>query len=178
MSIFVKLKERYILDKKYNIMALRAIMYFCVVIQLIWTLMPVVLQMPVLELVTSFIIAFISFSFAYVVGYLLEVFLFYIIFKKYLNNSLRTAEKQVAPLLFLKILVPFIFNLIGYFLNIPSLNVTIKLLQFLIVVLYMCYLVFGDIFKEKCIMRLFVYLIGSQLCEGLAILMKMGINAA
>lgn len=162
MNVFLKIKERYIVHKSYNIIVLRIIMYFCTVAQLIWTLLPMVLRMPSVEQITSLIIAFGIFSLALIVGYLFEVLLFYIIFKKHVDNSVRMAEKQVAPLLFLRLLVSFIFNLIGCFINIPSSSLIIEILRWLITILYLGYIVFGNVFKEKCIMRLIIYIVADR----------------
>jgi len=175
MNFFLKLKERYIIHKSYNIIVLRIIMYICTVAQLIWTLLPMVLRLPTIERITSLIITFVIFSLACIIGYLFDVFLFYIIFKKYVDNSFRTAEKQVAPLLFLQLLIPFIFNLIGCFINIPSSNLTVGLLQQLIAILYLGYIVFDNIFKEKCVMQLIIYLVIDRVCEMLTNLLKAGI---
>lgn len=176
MNIFLNLKERYIVHKSYNIIVLRIIMYICTVAQLVWTLLPMILRLPSVERVTSLIIIFVIFSLACIVGYLFDVFLFYIIFKKYVDSSVRMAEKQVAPLLFLQLLVPFIFNLVGCFVNIPSSNLTIGFLQQLIAILYLGYIVFSNIFKEKCVMHLIIYLVADRVCDILANLLKTGIG--
>ena len=176
MSVFLKIKERYITHKSYNIVLLRTVMYICAVIQLLWTLLPMALRLPIEERIANLIIIFVIFSLACIVGYIFEVFLFYIIFKKYVDNSVRTAEKQIAPLLFLKLLISFIFNLIGCFINIPSYSLTIEILQQLIAILYLGYIVFGNIFGKKCIAQLIIYLVANGACEIVADLMKTGIS--
>lgn len=176
MTIFLKWKERYIAHKSYNIITLRIAMYLCIVTQLIWALFPRVLQSISTEQITSLIIIFVIFSLAYIASYLFDVFLFYVVFKKYVNHSIRMAEKQVAPLLFLQVLVPFIFNLIGSFMIIPNSSFAIKAIQQLIAILYLSYIVFGNIFKEKCVTRLVIYLVVDRVCEMLADLLKTGIS--
>lgn len=175
MGIFSKLKERYIVHKSYNIIVLRIFMYIFTVAQLLWTLLPMALRLSYVERITSLIIIFVIFSFACIIGYLFDVLLFYIIFKKYVDNSVQVAEKQVAPLIFLQLLIPFIFNLIQYFINIPSSRLIVGLLQQLVAILYLGYIVFGNVFKERCVMNLAVYFVADSVCEMLVNLLKSGI---
>lgn len=174
MKIFFKLKERYIIHKSYNIRALRIILYVCTVTQFLMVLLPTMLHTLSVGQIISFIVTLVVFSTSYIIGYLFDVFLFYIVFKKYVNNSIRIAEKQIAPLLFLQLLVPFIFNLIGCFFNIQTVTFTIEILQLLITILYLGYIVFGNIFKEKCVIHMFVYLVMDRFVDVLAILLKTG----
>lgn len=69
------------------------------------------------------------------------------------------AEKQIAPLLCLQLLIPFIFNLVGCFISMPDFSLTIKILQWVISVSYISFLVFGNVFKEKCVLRMIIYFI-------------------
>ncbi len=174
MKFFSELKKRYIIDKSYNLVALRTIMYVCVMLQLLWTLLPMVLELPTTGRITSLILSFILFSVVYIVGYFCNVLLFYIIFKKYVNRSIHMGEKQIAPLLCLQMLIPFIFNLVGYFINMPNFSLMIRVLQRLISILYVSYLVFGKVFKEKCVMNMILYFVVDIVFVLLADLLKVG----
>lgn len=172
MNIFFKIKERYIIHKSYNIAVLRIIMYICAVAQVLWTLLPMALQLPSVERISNLIIIFVIFSLASIIGYIFDVFLFYIIFKKIVDDSVQTAERQIAPLLFLQLLVPFIFNLIGCFINIASYSFIIKILQLLVAILYFGYIILDNVFEKKCIKQIIIYLVADGVCGIVADLIK------
>ena len=62
-------------------------------------------------------------------------------------------------------LIPFIFNLVGFFVVTKDFNTEIKIIQFAITTLYVGYLVFGNVFKEKCIIKMIVYFMINLLLE-------------
>ena len=154
---FKKLTERYIVQKSYNITLLRVFVYICVIAQLVLRVSHILFKLSAIEIIKALFIPLITLSFSVIFGYFMEIIIFYIVFKKYVNNSISMAEKQIAPLVFLNILIPLLFNLIGLLINIPDIKFIIMILQYLAMFLYIGYIVFGGVFKEKCVKNMVVY---------------------
>lgn len=165
MNILKKFKEYFIIEKTYNIGLLRCLMGFMLVVQILLSMIPILIQRTISVQIINLIYVTISLLFAFVVDYIVDILLFYIIFRKQLNKSFRIAEKQIAPLLFLQMLIPFIFNLVNFFVATKDFNNEIKIIQFVITIIYVGYLVFGNVFKEKCIIKMIIYFMINLLLE-------------
>ena len=141
MQIFL---DKILIKKDYNISLVRILSFLFFFLSLLVGVYRTV-SLSLGSIITIFLIA----AFVFIFSYLVEILIFYLVFKKHLSGF-KMAEKQIAPLIFVEWFLFLLLSILQLFIEIPNIRLFNLALNQILPVIYIGYLIHKNTFQSKC----------------------------